>query len=151
MVLIRRVVRCGFTRRAVRCCVIQLPASRKGRDGECVLPVSSNSTDNSPTPAPAPHLAHPERCAALRIVLVTVPRVSRSCEHHPDGFNRHLIRNTDPNQRAGTRVEEGHERDGESVLHPPRLFQLHVEATQGQILYQSPTDATSGRQHLNQI
>ena len=26
--------------------------------------------------APAPHLAHPERCAALRIVLVTVPRVS---------------------------------------------------------------------------
>ena len=28
-------------------------------------------------PAPAPHLAHPEGCAALRIVLVTVPRVSR--------------------------------------------------------------------------
>ena len=25
-------------------------------------------------PAPAPHLAHPEGCAALRIVLVTVPR-----------------------------------------------------------------------------
>ena len=24
--------------------------------------------------APAPHLAHPEGCAALRIVLVTVPR-----------------------------------------------------------------------------
>ena len=24
-------------------------------------------------PAPAPHLAHPEGCAALRIVLVTVP------------------------------------------------------------------------------
>ena len=32
-------------------------------------------------PAPAPHLAHPEGCAALRIVLVTVPRVSHSCEH----------------------------------------------------------------------
>ena len=32
-------------------------------------------------PAPAPHLAHPEGCAALRIVLVDVPRVSRSCEH----------------------------------------------------------------------
>ena len=28
--------------------------------------------------APAPHLAHPEGCTALRIVLVTVPRVSRS-------------------------------------------------------------------------
>ena len=35
-------------------------------------------------PAPAPHLAHPEGCAALRIVLVTVPRVYRSCEHFPD-------------------------------------------------------------------
>jgi hypothetical protein len=31
-------------------------------------------------PAPAPHLAHPERRAALRIVLVTVPRVSHFCE-----------------------------------------------------------------------
>ena len=30
-------------------------------------------------PAPAPHLAHPEGCAALRIVLVTVPHDSRSC------------------------------------------------------------------------
>ena len=29
-------------------------------------------------PAPAQHLAHPEGYAALRIVLVTVPRVSRS-------------------------------------------------------------------------
>jgi len=43
-------------------------------------------------PAPAPHLAHPEGCAALRIVLVTVPRVSRSCEHFPDGFDLHLLR-----------------------------------------------------------
>ena len=34
-------------------------------------------------PAPAPHLAHPDGRAALRIVLVTVPRVSRSCEHFP--------------------------------------------------------------------
>ena len=31
--------------------------------------------------APALHLAHPEGCATIRIVLVTVPRVSRSCEH----------------------------------------------------------------------
>ena len=31
-------------------------------------------------PVPAPHLAHPEGCAALRIVLVAEPRVSRSCE-----------------------------------------------------------------------
>ena len=42
-------------------------------------------------PVPAPHLAHPEGCAALRIVLVTVPRVSRSCEHSPDGFDLPLL------------------------------------------------------------
>ena len=39
-------------------------------------------------PAPAPLLAHPAECAAicsaLRTVLVTVPRGSRSCEHVPD-------------------------------------------------------------------
>jgi hypothetical protein len=28
----------------------------------------------------------------LRIVLVTAPRVSRSCEHFPDGFDLHLLR-----------------------------------------------------------
>ena len=38
-------------------------------------------------PASAPHLAHPEECAAIRIVLVTVSRVSRSCELVPDGFD----------------------------------------------------------------
>ena len=42
-------------------------------------------------PAPAPHLAHPGGCAALRIVLVTVPRVSRSREHFPDRFDLHLL------------------------------------------------------------
>ena len=31
-------------------------------------------------PVPVLHLAHPEGFVALRIVLVTVPRVSRSCE-----------------------------------------------------------------------
>ena len=46
-------------------------------------------------PAPAPHLAHPEGCAALRIVLVTVPRVSRACEHFPDGFDLHLLQRVD--------------------------------------------------------
>ena len=38
-------------------------------------------------PAPAPHLAHPEGFAALRIVLVTVLRVSRACEHFCNGFD----------------------------------------------------------------
>ena len=36
-------------------------------------------------------LAHPNGCAALRIVLVTVTRVSRSCEHSPDGFDLNLL------------------------------------------------------------
>ena len=43
-------------------------------------------------PAPAPHLAHPEGCDALRIVLITLLRVSRSCELFPDGFDLHLLR-----------------------------------------------------------
>jgi len=43
-------------------------------------------------PAPAPHLAHPEGCAALRIVLATVPRASRSCAHFPDGFDLRILR-----------------------------------------------------------
>ena len=43
-------------------------------------------------PAPAPHRAHPEGCAALRIALATVPRVSRFCERFPDGFDLHLLR-----------------------------------------------------------
>ena len=45
-------------------------------------------------PAPAPHLARLEGCAALRMMLVTVLRVSRSCEHFPDGLDLHLVRHT---------------------------------------------------------
>ena len=41
--------------------------------------------------APAPYLARPEGCAALRIVLVAVPHVSRSCEDFSDGFDLHLL------------------------------------------------------------
>ena len=39
----------------------------------------------------ATHLAHPEGCAALCIVLVTVLRVSRSCERFQDEFDLHLL------------------------------------------------------------
>ena len=42
-------------------------------------------------PAPAPHLAHAEGCTTLRIVLGTVPCVSRSCDNFPDGFDVHLL------------------------------------------------------------
>ena len=37
----------------------------------------------------------------MRIVLVTVPRASRSCEHFPDGFDLHLLLD------VGTAFEEG--------------------------------------------
>jgi hypothetical protein len=40
--------------------------------------------------------APPEGCAALRIVLVTVPRVSRSCEHFPNGCEVNSTSNTFP-------------------------------------------------------
>ena len=45
-------------------------------------------------PAPVPRLAHPDGCAVLRTVLVTVPRVSRSCENFRDRFDLHLLRPT---------------------------------------------------------
>jgi len=57
-------------------------------------------------PAPAPHLARPEGRAALHIVLVTFPRVSRSCEgdktlnHEPSGLSE---RYPTFDQRSGTR------------------------------------------------
>jgi len=50
-------------------------------------------------PAPAPHLARPEGRAALRMVLVTVPRISRSCELVPDGFDLHLLQLAGPCER----------------------------------------------------
>ena len=59
-------------------------AARKKREGGCWYFIAEQ-------PPPAPHLAHPEGCATLRIVLVPVPRVSRSCKHFLDGFDLHLL------------------------------------------------------------
>ena len=84
-------------------------------------------------PAPAPHRARPEGCAALHIVLVTVPRVSRSCEHFPDRFDLHLpwltfqlflgsVENVDYRLRVGSLVRFQEERK--------RLFE---EPTQSRI------------------
>ena len=39
----------------------------------------------------SPHLTGPEGCAVLRIVLATVPRICRFCEHFPDGFDLHPL------------------------------------------------------------
>ena len=69
---------------------------------EPIIPKKQNLTANpepmkggwyfiAEQPARAPHLAHPEGCAALRIVLLTVPCVSRSCEQFPGGFDLHLL------------------------------------------------------------
>ena len=43
--------------------------------GSASLPRQRDRFFIAEDPAPAPHLAYPEGCAALRIVLVTVPRV----------------------------------------------------------------------------
>ena len=45
--------------------------------------------------AEQPAAAHPGGCAALRIVPVTVPRVTRSVEHFSDGFDLHLLPSCD--------------------------------------------------------
>ena len=68
-------------------------------------------------PAPAPHLAHPEGCAGLRIVLVTVPHVSRSCEHFLGGFELHLLPPLRDQHRC--RANTGVPRPSENA-HPPR-------------------------------
>jgi hypothetical protein len=39
-------------------------------------------------------MPHPEGCAALCIVLVTMPHVGRACEHFPDGFEFQLLHAT---------------------------------------------------------
>ena len=65
-------------------------------DSEIGIPIAEQ-------PALAPHLAHLGGCAALGIVLVTVPRVSRSCEHFPIGFDPHLLHH--PLQNARLRGE----------------------------------------------
>ena len=56
---------------------------------------------------PAPNLELPEGCAALRIVPVTVPRVSRSYEHFSDGFDLHLLRTSSIPFYEGRNLVEG--------------------------------------------
>jgi len=63
------------------------------------------------------HLAHPEGCAALRIVLVTVPRVSRFCEHFPDGSDLH------PPHQGKQQPEEAHTPD---QMEPQGLKPFHM-------------------------
>ena len=61
--------------------------------------------------APALHFAHPEGCAALRIVLVTVPRVSRFCEHFPNGFDLDVLRDVTDRTALNRQLETcSHER-----------------------------------------
>ena len=73
-------------------------------------------------PAPAPHLAHPEGCAAQRIVLVTVPRVSRSCDHFPHGFDPHLppciLRELGRGRTAAANSKSLHQRGPQTAAFP---------------------------------
>ena len=72
--------------------MIEAPRPREtGRDcRRGTLPLQRDWYFIAEHPAPAPHPANPEGCVTLRIVLVTVPRVSRSCENCPDGFDLYL-------------------------------------------------------------
>ena len=79
---------------AVRLPGIGVSAKLSSRKGARSLHENVRQTRSSPCKrdwfliakqaAPAPHLARPEGCAAPRIVLVTVPHVSRSCEQFLD-------------------------------------------------------------------
>jgi len=65
-------------------------------------------------PAPELHLAHPQGRAALLIVLVTVPRVSRSCEHFGDAFDLHLLNHEHKHRSLAIYP-------GNFVTHSPRI------------------------------
>ena len=56
-------------------------------------------------PAPAPHLAHPEGCAALLIVLVTVPRVnsvSLAAGRQAEGLRPYVVASPTHGRYRGT-------------------------------------------------
>ena len=74
----------------------------------CILPptIPRDWYSIAERPAPAPHLAHPEGCAALRIVLLTAPRVSCYFENFPDRFDLHLLP-TSPDHRKGLGMPTG--------------------------------------------
>jgi hypothetical protein len=58
------------------------PPKSETQQGDFLNHVHLNQTDwyfIAEQATPAPHLAHPEGCAAPSIVRITVPRVSRSC------------------------------------------------------------------------
>ena len=62
------------------CWELEEPGTRGGLEaGSSVRPEAHLERDwylVAEQPAPAPHLAHPKDCAALRVVLVNVPGVS---------------------------------------------------------------------------
>jgi len=74
-------------------------------------------------PAPAPYLASPEGRAALRIVLVpicAVPRVRRSCEHVPGGFDKHLLPRRFPLERRSPPRRAGQARNPHPATRSPK-------------------------------
>ena len=70
----------------------ELPLYQKKNEVVAARVASEEGTaSNIVQPAPAPHPAHPSGRAAFRIVLVTVARVSCSCEQFSVGFELHLL------------------------------------------------------------
>ena len=73
---------------------LELAPKSQQRDWHC----------NAEQPAPAPHLAHPEGCAALRIVLVTVPCV----RGHTQVNSRTRLQTSTRLQKSTTSTEISH-------------------------------------------
>ena len=57
-----------------------------------------------------------QKNAALRIMLVTAPHVSRSCEHFPDGFDFHLRRRTARRRTASRRTSSSRSSPGDMTV-----------------------------------
>ena len=78
-------------------------------------------------PAPALLLARPQGQAALRLVPVTVPRVSRSCEKNPDRFGISI-----PTGVSGTEVQAlGGQGGGDCFFHSTALRRQFVPKMRG--------------------
>ena len=95
-------------------------------------------------PATAPHPAHPEGCAALRIVLVTVARVSRSCEHFPDVFDPHLLLRDETIQALPTMIVSTH---NNPVVPPVVICAVRdqtMQALQGYLAHKKPRTLQEG-------
>ena len=71
---------------------------RRGSPDSKSLVFNCRTTSASTAPCTSRGLCCLTHCAALRIVIITVPHVSRSCEHFPDGFDLHHLSPASPEE-----------------------------------------------------